>query len=879
MTVHLDDYKPHPYSIPHVNLNFTIHSHEKVTVKSEFKLIPNKASTEQNQDLVFQVGDNVEINSIKIDDKELTDYQINEDDLTIPASYLTGISAENSLNFEIHNTINPQTNKTLEGLYKSNDILVTQCESEGFRRITPFIDRPDSLTDFTVTITADRDKFPVIISNGNKIADENLPDNLHTKTYRDPFPKPGYLFALVAGRFDLVEDTFTTRSGRPVTLQLYSEPGDKKRSYHGIESLKKAMKWDEDRFDLEYDLDLYCIVSANDFNSGAMENKGLNIFNSSCILVDPESGTDGDYHSVEAVVGHEYSHNWTGNRVTCRDWFQITLKEGLTNYREREFSSDMNSRLIQRISDVRYIKERQFMEDAGPNCHPIRPRQYEAIDNFYTSTIYYKGAEVIGMIHTLIGEENFKNGISLYIKRHDGQAVTTDEFVQAMQDTSGLDLTQFKNTWYEQAGTPKLAITENLDLQSLTYTLNIEQILAFKDHKPYHMPFLVGLIDQNGNEIKLELANNSEQKDLDRGLLHLRELKESFTFKLPTGTTKVVPSLLRDFCAPVILQYQHNEPNLIHLMKYDTNEFNRYQASQEIATIAINKIIDNLERDQKSEIDDTTLEIYGGFFDFSPDQTELIAQMLILPPIRTIAQHRATHDYPKIKSARDYMLKAIAQKYEKQILETYLNQNPAKPYRYTAEDSAQRSLKGVLLNYLAKLDDKYFHLIKEQYYNSDNMTEQFQALRLAVDFSQGQEIKEHFLDRWKSDQLVFNKYLVAISYSEKEDTLNEVLKAEQHPSFNIENPNNVYSLYSAFAGNVGVFHLNAQENYRFYVDRLAKIDKFNSKLATNIAKQLDIINKLPEQNRNILKTEISRITTDQNLSKILLEVLNPLLKV
>jgi aminopeptidase N len=699
-TIYLKDYTPYPYDVLGIGLMFDIRP-GLTTVKAVTRF-----RRKGKEPLVLN-GEDLVLKSIRLDDVELKagDYTVSETHLTLPAP-----KAE-EFTLEIITAIEPEKNTRLEGLYMSGGNYCTQCEAEGFRRITYYPDRPDVMTTFMTRIEADEKSMPVLLSNGNLTAEGQLEGGRHYAIWHDPHPKPCYLFALVAGNLQEVHDTFTTKSGREVDLYIYVRHGDESQCAHAMESLKKSMKWDEDVYGLEYDLDIFNIVAVSDFNMGAMENKSLNIFNTALVLAHQDTATDGDFIRVESVIAHEYFHNWSGNRVTCRDWFQLSLKEGLTVFRDQEFSSDLNSRPVQRIDDVQHLRRSQFPEDAGPLAHPIRPDNYIEINNFYTMTVYEKGAEVIRMMRTLLGPETYRKATDLYFARHDGDAATCDDFVKCMEDASGKDLSHFK-LWYSQAGTPEVSFKGKYDAKARSYTLDFVQHVpptpGQDKKKPMHIPVLVGLVGSNGDD--MDLGGGETTK-----LLNLEKEKQSFTFE--NISSEPVPSVLRDFSAPVKLTSDVSDKNLAFLMVHDSDGFNRWEAGQNYALRTIGRMLGG------GAAPEDFIESYGELIRAKDLDPALLARALSLPDISFIGQHNRPTDPPAIYVAREKLYSAILGKYRKELKQIYETNTERGGFSVTPQAMGKRALQNVVLGILATdLDAESIALAKAQYDKAETMT-------------------------------------------------------------------------------------------------------------------------------------------------------------
>ncbi|HEY9150846.1 MAG TPA: aminopeptidase N, partial [Gammaproteobacteria bacterium] len=762
--------------------------------------------------------------------------------------------------------IEPDANTALEGLYVSSGMFCTQCEAEGFRRITWFPDRPDVMARFTSTLVADRTHFPVLLSNGNPVDQGELDDGRHWVKWEDPFPKPCYLFALVAGRLVCQEDRFVTASGREVALRIYVEPANAHKCDHALTSLKQAMRWDEQTYGREYDLDIFMIVAVDDFNMGAMENKGLNIFNSACVLVSPDSATDGDYYNVQSIVGHEYFHNWSGNRVTCRDWFQLSLKEGFTVYRDQEFSADLNSRPVKRISDVNVLRNHQFAQDAGPMAHPVRPDSYMEISNFYTVTVYNKGAEVVRMIAHLLGPEGFRKGCDLYFERHDGQAVTTDDFVRAMEDASGVDLGQFRR-WYEQAGTPQLRVRSEYDARTREYRLTLEQSCPAtpgQPHKkPFHIPVAMALLDTEGNI-------------LTRQVLELRDDTE--TFRFPGLDAAPVPSLLCEFSAPVKLAVERSDPELAFLFGHDPDPFNRWDAGQQLALNQLLRLITSLEQKQPLQLPEDFVTAFRATLTHPDLDPALIAQALSLPAESYIADQCTLVNPQAIHEARQFMRRELAQGLKDELLAGYLANQDDTPYVFSAETMGRRALKNLCLGYLMELEEPgpLEHCL-QQFRAGHNMTDVLAALGMLADYDlpERAEALNQFYDQWQQDPLVVDKWFGIQAGSRLEDTLGHVQALMRHLAFKLTNPNKVRALIGRFcAGNPARFHAADGSGYAFLADQVLALDEINPQMAARMVASLSRWRQYEPGRRALMQAQLERIQRAPQLSRDVYEIVS-----
>lgn len=845
--IYLKDYVSPAYQIEHVNLHFNLH--ETNTIVTSLMQIKQL----RKEPLVLD-GENLELLSIKINEELVRDYQLTEHQLTLK-------NLPEKFNLEIVVKINPEANKACEGLYLSKGIFCTQCEAESFRKITYFLDRPDVMTTYTVEIEADQKKYPRLLSNGDCLEKKELSSGRHYAKWSDPFKKPSYLFALVAGDLGVIEDHFVTVSGRKVKLEVFAAHGKQDRCHHAMESLKKSMKWDEERFGREYDLNQFMIVAIDDFNMGAMENKGLNVFNSRLVLADQTSATDDDFHHIEAVVGHEYFHNWTGNRITCRNWFELSLKEGLTVFRDQEFSADLHSRPVERIRMVQSLRGRQFPEDAGPNAHPVRPASCLSVNNFYTATIYEKGAEVIRMMFTMLGKQGFRKGMDEYFKRYDGQAVTIDDFASAISEANKVDFSQFK-LWYSQAGTPEVSVTEKYDSTNKTYQLTLQQntdlTLAEKEQnfqkKPFQIPLMIGLIGPKGEDLPIHCAEVTWNTD-EKPLLFLKDVKQTFTFT--DLATRPVLSLNRQFSAPVNIKWQPSQSDLYHLIKYDSDEFNRFEACQKMITEALQALIH--DHDLNPEVIDTL-----GFV-LNDEQIDPTFKSLILsfPSDQDLALIENEIQPKKFKAARDKLSQEFVQKFSADIYKLYKK-------HHAISTAGSRSLKNRLLDilYLGHHPEG-LRLVADQFNHAKNMTESFAALcALCHDATaERDEALEKFFERWKTDAVVFNKWLGAQASGEAFDTFEIVRNISQMKPFDPQNPNNLYSLHAIFAQNYLRFLEPSGEPIRWFAKEIERIDQDNPQVAARLCKQFNFVKKFPADAKAVALDEIKRLLSLPKLSK------------
>ncbi len=884
--IYLKDYTPPAFLIETVDLDVAIETGH-ATVTATLACRRNPAAADPNAALVL-TGEELKLEAIRLDGHLLGhgEYALSDDRLLIHAEL------PESFTLTTVSTINPDGNTQLSGLYRSKDGYFTQCEAEGFRRITWFLDRPDVMAKYTVTIHADKAQFPVLLSNGNPVGAGDEEGGRHWAKWEDPFRKPSYLFAMVAAKLDMLEDWFVTKSGRKVRCAVYVEPGKLDQCGHAMAALKKAMKWDEDVFGLEMDLDHYMIVAVGDFNMGAMENKGLNIFNTKYVLARPDTATDIDFQNIDRVVAHEYFHNWTGNRVTCRDWFQLSLKEGLTVFRDQQFGMDMHSAGVTRIQEVRTLRTAQFPEDAGPMAHPIRPASYVEINNFYSATVYEKGAEVIRMIHTLIGKDAFRKGMDLYFARHDGQAVTCEDFVAAMQDASGFDLTQFKR-WYNQAGTPKLLVRGTYDAATKRFTLDVEQLYpatAYEkrleaEGKPvargaYHLPLVLGLLDAEGRELPLRLAGEASATGTQR-VLSVTEDRQSFVFEDIAAAP--VPSLLRGFSAPVVLDYPYTATELTHLMAHDSDAFCRWEAGQRLATDILTAGIAAYQAGNGDSLTwipttyaDAIRALLGSAFAPGGDPA-LVAEALALPSeVVLIEATDGTVDPDAIHAARLALRRHLARELKGPLAAAYHELRVDAPYSPEAQQVGARALRNACLGYLAEIDDAESRaLVMTQFDTADNMTDTMAALAAIAQFevAERDDALARFLDKWKDEALVVDKWLMVQSTARAADTGQRVRDLLQHPAFDIKNPNKVYALIRAFcAANPKHFHAADGSGYAFAADAILQLDAINPQVASRIARAFDRWRKFDTQRQSLARVQLARIQSQSGLSRDVAEV-------
>ncbi|ENJ1792598.1 aminopeptidase N [Vibrio parahaemolyticus] len=849
------DYQAPSHTITDIDLTFDLYDNDTI-VTALSKVVQKGESTTLELD-----GEGLELRSVKVDGEDWAHHEVKEASLV-----LSDLPAEFEL--EIITKIDPEANTALEGLYKSGGAFCTQCEAEGFRRITYYLDRPDVLAKYTTKVIADKATYPYLLSNGNRIAQGEAENGRHWVQWQDPHPKPAYLFALVAGDFDVLGDKYTTMSGRNVDLEIFVDKGNLDRAGHAMTSLINSMKWDEERFGLEYDLDIYMIVAVDFFNMGAMENKGLNIFNSKFVLANDQTATDRDYLGIEAVIGHEYFHNWTGNRVTCRDWFQLSLKEGLTVFRDQEFSSDLGSRAVNRIDNVRIIRGPQFAEDASPMSHPIRPDKVIEMNNFYTLTVYEKGSEVIRMYHTLLGEEGFQKGMKLYFERHDGTAATCEDFVSAMEDATGVDLKQFR-LWYSQSGTPTLRVNSEYNAEAKTYALTVEQFTeATQDQaekQALHIPFDIELYDSKGQIIPLIINGESVHNVLD-----IKQDKQTFVFE--NVAEQPVPSLLREFSAPVKLEYDYSDAELIFLMKHATNDFARWDASQMLLAKYIRQNVTNVQTGSEVQLSEDLIDAFRGVLLDENLEPAFIAQVFSLPSINEITGWYKQIDVDAVDTVLNSITVSLSAALEDELSATY---HTLKQAEYTIDHAAigKRALRNQCLQFLAHTD-KGNTLVKAQYEAANNMTDTIAAMSAAnsAQLECREELMADYSDKWKHDGLVMDKWFAMQGSNPAEDALEKVKATMNHEAFSLKNPNRTRSLIGSFlAANPVRFHDKSGSGYQFAGEILRQLNDSNPQVASRMIDPLLKFRKYDEARQAMIRAELEKLKAMDNLAKDLFE--------
>lgn len=879
-TVYRKDYRPYTHSIDSVELDFVLNP-ESTTVTSTMTVTPLRGAA--TTDMVLDGGRDLFIEKVLINGQQANDrYQMAGGQLTIK-----NISSQATIT--IVNRIVPVNNTSLSGIYMSRGTFMSQCEAQGFRNITYWPDRPDVMSRFTVTIHADRTQYPVLLSNGNLVAQGDEADNGHWVRWEDPFKKPCYLFALVAGDFVAREDTITTKSGREVLLQVWTEKKNYPNSEHALESLKKAIAWDETRWGLELDLDRFMIVATDDFNFGAMENKGLNIFNSRYVMASPDIATDTDYQNIESIVGHEYFHNWTGDRITLRDWFQLTLKEGLTVFREQEFTADMqpdeSSRAVTRIREVRALRNSQFAEDAGPMAHPIRPDSYQEIDNFYTMTVYEKGAEVIRMLQTLLGKEGFKKGMDRYVELFDESAITCDDFIRAMAEANGVDLGAF-SLWWSQAGTPRVSVETSWDQEHSTFTIRASQATPAtpgqSEKYPLVIPILVGLIGRNGKDLPLKLAG-SDDEPVTTAKLVLESSDDEWTFE--NITENPVLSLGRGFSAPVIFDYAYSLQELQFLALNDSDGFNRADAFERLMLAVLNDVADMIENGVEPDVHGTLISAFEGILTNTNLSPEYRATVLELPSEKAIAARRAMINPQTIRAARVFVMETIGRRLSHKLgtpLRTENMRNMTLEYKFDAKEAGKRALSNLTLEYwLAGGNAKALLDARDQFESADNLTDRLAALRMIVNSQSPAKIDVlNAAGRlWGGEPLLINKWFTvqatARVYPNECPVLDRIKSLMQCPVFSIKNPNNVYALVNAFmTANEPEFHLPDGAGYDFWVETVLQLDAVNGHVAARLARALDNWRRYTPELARLMHAALTKVAEAENLSAGVREVVH-----
>ncbi len=866
--IYLKDYAPPAFLISETQLDIALDP-VRTRVRSKLSMQPNPAAKGKTRDLKLD-GEKLELVRVVLDGEELSPprYRVTEKELTIKAA------PARPFTLEIETVCDPEANKALSGLYRSQEVYCTQCEAEGFRRIAYYLDRPDVLAKFRVRIEASRKEAPVLLSNGNLIESGEAGAGRHFAVWEDPFPKPSYLFALVAGKLAMVQDSFSTHSQRKIDLRIYVEPGKEDRCAWAMDSLKRAMEWDENRFGLEYDLDTFMIVAVSDFNMGAMENKGLNVFNDALILARPDTATDADYERIESVIAHEYFHNWTGNRITCRDWFQLCLKEGLTVFRDQEFTADIRSAVVKRIEEVRFLKSAQFPEDAGPLAHPVRPSSFIEINNFYTRTVYNKGAELCRMMQTVLGKDGFRRGMDLYFERHDGQAVTVEDFVAALGDANNTDLTGFL-LWYNQAGTPsleaRLTYSEPAKAARLTLSQSYPGAGEGDKRKPVPIPVKIGLLDAHGKDMPLKL----EGKSLEDGAVILRKKKQTFTFE--DVSERPVLSVLRDFSAPVSLNAGASDRDMLTLIRSDSDLFNRWQTAQAFALGHIAGMALAIARDSEPRVNARFVQAVGSVADDESLEHAYRAAFLAMPSESDVAQAIGRDVDPEaIHSARETLRSALGRSLREILSAVYERSTPAEPYKPDAESAGRRALRNTALSLLSAAKSRFaIAKVKEQARTASNMTESIAALNILSHLGGDayEQALQRFYRRWKDEALVMNKWFALQASSPAPDTLTRIKELAAHPLFSIKNPNRVRAVYAAFAhGNQVRFNDASGKGYELVADAVIEIDGFNPQVASRLLSAFESWRIFEPGRRALAEQALKRVLAKKDLSADVFEI-------
>ena len=876
-TVFRKDYIPPTHWVDSVYLEFDLHP-QQTHVHSTLMIRPNEDRI--NNDLVLN-GRDLDLIRIAIDGRELdrSEYTI------LPTGDIVLRGITENIKLEIENVINPQANSSLMGLYLSNGNFMTQCEAEGFRRITYYPDRPDVSAKFTVRINAPKSVCPVLLSNGNLIEEGELDGNWHYTCWEDPFPKPSYLFALVAGNLKCREEKFQLKNGKKALLQIWVEPRNLDKTEFALESLKRAIAWDEERFGLELDLERFMIVATDDFTMGAMENKGLNIFNSRCVLATPQVATDRDFARIESVIGHEYFHNWTGDRVTCRDWFQLTLKEGLTVFREQEFAADMlgdsTARAVKRIEDVRYLRDRQFPEDAGPMAHPIRPESYEEINNFYTTTVYEKGAEVIRMLQTLLGKDGFKRGLDLYIREHDGSCATCEDFLNAMAEANMRNLNQFKR-WYSQAGTPHVRVRTHWDAQSATYAVTLTQFCPpspGQDKKePFFIPFDIALFNSKGTPIALQLQEETTAKGTSR-VLELTD--EEHTWVFVGVKEQPIPSLARNFSAPIIVDYNYTPEELVFLSQCDNDAFNRAQAMEELSLLCINEMVADFERGTRMVINPHYRNAFESMLTDKSVSPAFKAIALTLPSETRIAESQPMINPIAIRAAIRSLREQLGRQFSHVIMRVFDDNPPNPVYSPSAAEAGKRAMRAFCFELLlAGGNAKSLLRARQIFETSKNLTERLDALRIIVNSASPTKftLLEAAEAEWRKEPLLINKWFTlqaTATVPMDECPIVDVVQnlIERYPGYNVHNPNNVYSLVLAFCqNNLAEFHRPDGAGYKLWVEQVLKLDRINPQVSSRLARCLDNWRRYTPECSKLMFSALKYVYSQPNLSSDLKEV-------
>ncbi len=873
--IHLKDYAPTPYKIDHLELEFDLFP-EYTDVIARSKLSLRKGAP-TGATLQFD-GRDLELQSVSIDGRKLSnkEYTSTPNTLTIP-------SLPKDCVLEIRNRIYPHLNKALEGLYVSEGMYCTQCEATGFRAITYFYDRPDVMLTFEVKISADKKSCPVLLSNGNFVAKGDLPNNRHWTSWQDPFPKPCYLFALVAGNLAVLEDQFQTASGINVRLGIYADAKDISKCDFAMKSLKEAMTWDEKAYGRECDLDDYKIVAVRDFNMGAMENKGLNVFNSARVLASQETTIDDNFQDIAAVIGHEYFHNWTGNRITCRDWFQLCLKEGLTVFRDQEFSQSLSSDAVERIDQVNFLRAAQFPEDDGPTSHPPRPDHFIEINNFYTLTVYEKGAEIVRMLKTLLGADLFRKGMDLYFERHDGQAVTQEDFIQAFSDVSGRDLLAQFMLWYTQAGAPRIRMKESFDAKAQTYTLTLSQSFLPNtkgpEKKPLLIPVRMGLLDTHGQALELYL-NDAKKSYGTECVLEFSQPEQSFTFH--KVQQRPVPSLFRMLSAPIRMENDLPDADLIFLMKHDSDAVNAWDAGQKLMIREILRLVDQVQKNQTLQLNADLVEAFGFVLAKNMKDKAFQSRGIALPSFEHVAQKMDVIDPDAISAARLFLRKELAKKFHALFSKHYNENTESGNFSTEPEAIARRKMKNTCLGYLASLEEpSTLELVLKQYHNANNMTDRACALSLLSNWNtpERKKVLEHFYTKWQQDPLVIDSWFSVQAQSQLASAFEDVQALLRHPAFDAQNPNRMRSLVGVFCkANAAHFHRKDGRGYEFAADQVINADRYNRQMAAALVRVFSQWRRYDSSRQTLMRTQLERIRKQDGLSSDVYELVSQILQ-
>lgn len=856
------DYRPSDYLIDHVALEFDLYEDHSL-VRARMQIRMNPAVTNASPHLQLD-GEELQLQVLRVNGTDWPGSHCQRDD-----SSLTLLDVPAKFELETVVKIHPERNTRLEGLYQSGGKFCTQCEAQGFHRITYFLDRPDILARYDVTIRAPIARYPFLLANGNRTHYRELGDGRHEAQWSDPFPKPCYLFALVAGDFDLLTDKFVTHSGRTVALEIYVDRGKLEQCHYAMLSLKNAMAWDERVYGREYDLDVYMIVAVSDFNMGAMENKGLNIFNTKYVLAHPQTATDTDYEGVESVIAHEYFHNWSGNRVTCRDWFQLSLKEGLTVFRDQQFSSDMGSPTVNRMDDVRVIRTMQFSEDAGPMAHPVRPDSYVEMNNFYTVTVYNKGAEVVRMLHTMFGAAGYRKGMDLYFSRYDGQAVTCDDFVQAHADANGVDLTAFKY-WYSQSGTPTVHVDSHYDESAKQFSLTLTQTCAKPEQHPFHFPFVIGLLDANGAEVAMQWTCGAQSGS--GGVLPVNQVRQQFVFN--NVNSRPLPSLLRDFSAPVKVEYDYSDADLAFLLEHDSNLFNRWDAAQTLGSRVLLQLAESYRQQQTLQLPSVYVQALRSVLKAEHLDNAVRARLLQLPDVSYVSEQVERIDIDALDIAQHFMRRDLALKLFDELLACYHANNGDE--RLDGAGMGRRALANMVLGLLVDSGrEEAYELALQQAYAARNMTDLAAATRALTHSTatQRDDVLAMFAARFGHEALVMDKWLQMQASAPLPFVLDEILRLETHPCFDARNPNKVRALWMAFANaNPIAFHRADGSGYAFIADRVMRLNDMNPQLAARLVASFNRWRKYDDNRQRLMAVQLKRILAHRGLSPDVYEI-------